>query len=56
MPHQTLMFAEEPQEGATDEEIAVFKQQAMEAQAIFQDQVQAKLKIEFLRNKLHEDF
>jgi len=53
---QFVTMPEQPQEGATDEEIAVFQQQAMEAQAIFQDQVQAKLKIEFLRNKLHEDF
>ena len=34
---QFVTMPEQPQEGATDEEIAVFQQQAMEAQAIFQD-------------------
>lgn len=53
---QFVTMPEEPQGEVTEEQMMMFQQQATEAQAIFQDQVQAKLKIEFLRNKLHEDF
>ena len=51
-----IKMPEEPQGEPTEEQITQFQQEAAQAQEIFRNQVQAKMKIEFLRNKLHEDF
>ena len=51
-----IKMPEEPQGEPTEEQIMLFQQEAAQAQAVLRDQMQAKMKIEFLRNKLHEDF